>query len=240
VSILERPGPDAGRLRARLAAGQRPYVTLKAAATLDGKIATRGGESRWITGEAARDLGRRLRAAHDGVLVGIGTVLADDPQLTLRGAAAGPEPARIVLDSRCRIAPGARCLAPDGARRIVVAGAQAAPERIARLEAAGVTVLRAESARPEPAWYLPRLLGLGLGSLLVEGGGQVHANLIAQQVADELFLFLAGKVMGDAEAPGWCATLSGSGRLADVPRLRLDAAAMVGADVLVHGCFETG
>jgi len=239
ASTGEPIGPVPERLQAKLAAGDRPYVTLKAAATLDGRIATRSGASQWITGEAARTHAMRLRAGHDAVVVGLGTVRADDPRLTVRAAGLTAVPARVVLDSRARIPPASRLLAADGARRIVVTGCDAPDERVAVLAALGAEVLRCTTARPEPPEYLPCLRAAGLQALLVEGGARVHANLIAQGAADELFLYLAGCMIGDPDAPAWCGTL-GVERLKDAPRVRLDAPLTIGPDVLLHGWFDSG
>jgi diaminohydroxyphosphoribosylaminopyrimidine deaminase/5-amino-6-(5-phosphoribosylamino)uracil reductase len=240
--------PDAKRVQDCVERLGRPFVRLKAAATLDGKIATRHGESQWITGEAARSLGRRLRGVADGVLVGIGTALADDPQLTAREAGVR-DPARIVLDSTARLPPTARCLATDGARRIVVTGSGAPAGRVAALRATGAEVLSLPTARPEPGAFLPALARLGVRSLLVEGGAQVHGSLIAHLAADELWLFLAGRVMGDASAPAWCAGLEGGDRaevgsgpqggLARMPTVRLaPPLTLEGGDLLIRGSFE--
>lgn len=256
-TILPDTGFDPARVRASIDRFRRPYVRLKAAATLDGKIATRDGASQWITGEAARALGRRLRASADGVLVGIGTALADDPRLTVRDGIAG-EPARIVLDSAARLPLAARCLAADGARRILVAGSEAPADRMAALRAGGVEIVTAPTPRPQPRDFLPALLRLGLRSLLVEGGARVHASLIAQEAADDLWLFLAGSVMGDSAAPAWCAdradgdvgdrrSAGASGGetrlkrrdLASLPRLKLMPPLILeGGDLLVRGEFE--
>lgn len=239
---------DAARIRACVEGLGRPYVRLKAAATLDGKIATRDGESQWITGEAARALGRKLRGVADGVLVGIGTALADDPRLTVRdedGLKRGaPEPARIVLDSTARLPVDARCLAADGARRIVVVGNAAPRERTEALRAFGAEIVALPTPRPEPGAFLPALLRLGMRSLLVEGGARVHASLIAHRAADELWLFLSGSVMGDGAAPAWCGDLAGGTPpslrgLAGLPRLRLAPPLWLeGGDLLVRGDFE--
>jgi diaminohydroxyphosphoribosylaminopyrimidine deaminase / 5-amino-6-(5-phosphoribosylamino)uracil reductase len=218
----------------------RPFVRLKAAITLDGKIATRQGESQWITGEAAREVGRRLRAHADGIIIGIGTALADDPRLTARVPGAR-DPARIVLDSSARLPPTAQVLAADGVRRILIVGKDAPAERVAALRTAGVEVLDQPMARPEPRTFLPALVRLGIRTLLIEGGGQVHASLIAEGAADELWLFMAGRIMGDGAAPGWCGDLPGSGqrKLAQMPRLNLRKPVMLdGGDILLCGSFE--
>ncbi|HUJ74673.1 MAG TPA: RibD family protein [bacterium] len=229
---------DAARVRARLAASTRPYVSLKAAMTLDGKIANRDGQSRWITGAPARRLGHQLRALHQGLLVGIGTVLADDPQLTVRlPDEVRSQPARIVLDSRCRISLDARCLAPDGVRRIVVTGRQAPDERVRALRGAGVEVVQCNEDQPHPQRFLPRLRALGLDTVLAEGGARVHASLIAQEAADELFLFVAGKVMGDSAAPVWCADAAVGVELARLPCVRLLPPVWVEGDILIRGTF---
>ncbi len=236
---------DAERVRSTLADTARPYVSLKAAATLDGKIATRSGESKWITGPAARALGHRLRALHQGIVVGIGTVLADDPQLTVRepgdtqGQAGAGQPARIVLDSTCRTPPAARWLNADGAQRILVCGNAAPGERTEALGKLGVTILRCGTAQPKPAEFLPALRRAGLQTLLAEGGSRVIATLIAQGAANALFLFLSGKVMGDEAAPGWCGALGDARALASLPRVRLLPPLLVEGDVLLRGVFET-
>ncbi|MDH4120747.1 MAG: RibD family protein [Deltaproteobacteria bacterium] len=233
IAVLEQISQ---RMLALPADFPRPWVTLKAGVSLDGKVATSGGESRWITGEAARGAGHRLRALHQAVVVGIGTVLADDPQLTVRqGQPQLPGPARVVVDSTARVPLQAKALAPDGSRRLVVCGSQAAPDRLAALAELGVEVLQAPTPRPAPEWFLPRLRQTGLASLLVEGGPRLHASFIAGGFAHEVFLFMAGMVLGE-DAPGWCGPLEG-GTLSQAPRLCLSAPVRVEEDLLVHGVF---
>jgi diaminohydroxyphosphoribosylaminopyrimidine deaminase/5-amino-6-(5-phosphoribosylamino)uracil reductase len=198
----------------------RPAFTLKAAITLDGKIATVTGESKWITGEAARADVMRLRATHDAVMVGIGTVLADDPQLTAR-VKGGRDPIRIVLDGELRTPPTAKLL--DGAapaapaqqpRVIIVAGTHAPADREAALVARGADVWcvpNAANGRLDLD-VLARMLGdSGITSVLVEGGGDVHASLLEQELADELVLYIAPKIVG-GPAKSW---VGGAG-LADI------------------------
>ena len=231
-------GLSTGRVQGKLACSNHPYVTLKAAITLDGKIATRSGASQWITGKAGRKFAHRLRAMHDGILVGINTVRADDPRLTVRLPGNEAKPARVVLDSNCGVSPSAKCLADDGARRFVITGAEAPAGRISRLRGMGVAVHTCADARPTPQEFLPFLRAEGLNTLLVEGGGLVHANMIAHEAADELFLIIAGKIAGD-DAPGWCAPL-GLDRLEDTPRLKLQSVQRAGEDLVVHGLFVGG
>ena len=151
-------------------------VTLKAAITLDGKIATAGGDSKWITGESARLEGHRLRSQHDAILVGINTVLKDNPSLTTRGIPNGRSPTRIILDSKGRLPSDSKVLEDDGVQVIQVIGNEINPATIK--SGKNVEILRAPSAQPEPLWLLEQLEMKGIRSLLVEGGAKVHGSFI--------------------------------------------------------------
>lgn len=200
---------------------QRPAFTLKAAATLDGKIATVRGDARWITGELARADGHRMRRSHDAIMVGIGTVLADDPQLTCR-LPKGRDPIRIVLDAKLRTPPSARLLpGTSGPRTIIVTGLRAAPARQAALERAGAEVWRMKLRANGlvPLYELAHDLGQQkILSVLVEGGGQVHAAFLEGRLAHDVVLYLAPKVVGGA-APSWVGG-KGVGTLAAAHQLR--------------------
>jgi diaminohydroxyphosphoribosylaminopyrimidine deaminase/5-amino-6-(5-phosphoribosylamino)uracil reductase len=174
--------------------------------TLDGKIATRGGKSKWITGEKARRHGRRIRARVDAMMVGIGTVLADDPRLTAR-AGRGRDPVRIIIDSRARTPLGAKVLpanADSSARCIVVTTSGAPKKRTAALERAGADVWTVGRGK---VVHLPtlarRLAAEGIGQVLCEGGGTVHASLVTDDLADDLLLYVAPIAFGGADAPSW-------------------------------------
>ena len=183
----------------------RPAFTLKAAITLDGKICTVGGQSKWITGETARADVMRLRDRHDAVLVGIGTVLADDPWLKARIAGAR-DPARIVVDSTLRTPPTARLLPKRRGPRTIIACGEAAPaSRERALAATGAEVWRlpTHANGRVDLWRLSRRLGeAGMTSVLVEGGGEIHAGFLDLRIADELVVYVAPKLVG-GEAKSW-------------------------------------
>ncbi len=203
----------------------RPFVTAKFAMSLDGKIATRTGESRWITGEEARRHSHRLRHMHDAILVGVNTVMVDDPELTTRiEGEDGRQPLRVVVDSQLRIRQSAR---------IVGAGTLIATTRAGRVGAAEVLTL---PAAPGGRVSLPALLDeLGkrnLLSVLVEGGGEVHASFFADNLVDKVHAYIAPRVIGGREAPG---PVGGPGieRLADAIPLRNLDFTRLGDDMLI-------
>jgi diaminohydroxyphosphoribosylaminopyrimidine deaminase/5-amino-6-(5-phosphoribosylamino)uracil reductase len=183
----------------------RPAFTLKAAVTLDGKIATVAGESRWITGEAARAEVHRLRDTHDAVLIGVGTVLADDPRLSARLPRAR-DPIRVVLDGRLRTPVDAALLPRRKGPRTIIATSERAPETKAlALARAGAEVWRfpTRGGGRVPLDALARRLGdAGVTSVLVEGGGDVHAGFLAAHLADEVLLYVAPRIVG-GPAPSW-------------------------------------
>ncbi|HEX7842126.1 MAG TPA: bifunctional diaminohydroxyphosphoribosylaminopyrimidine deaminase/5-amino-6-(5-phosphoribosylamino)uracil reductase RibD [Kofleriaceae bacterium] len=183
----------------------RPAFTLKAAITLDGKIATVAGRSKWITGQVARDDVMRLRDTHDAVLVGIGTVLADDPWLTARRQG-GRNPVRVVVDSRLRTPPTANVLAGRlGPRTIVACGKDAPAAREAALVARGAEVWRLpvhRNGRVDLRALGHKLGSAGITSVLVEGGGEIHAYMLEHDLADELVIYIAPKVVG-GPAKSW-------------------------------------
>jgi diaminohydroxyphosphoribosylaminopyrimidine deaminase/5-amino-6-(5-phosphoribosylamino)uracil reductase len=174
-----------------------PFVSLKAAASLDGKTATRTGRSRWITGAEARRRGRRIRACHQAVLVGIATVLGDDPHLGPRTLGA-METWRIVLDSRLRIPPASRAV--RSGRCIVACAAGASRARQARLEALGARVWRFPGGRVPLRRLLARLAEFGIISVLVEGGSEVLGSFIDAGLADRAYWFISPKLIGSQQA----------------------------------------
>ena len=176
-------------------------VTLKLATSLDGRIATASGESRWITGPESRAEVHRLRALHMAVLVGVETVIADDPDLTVRlDGYVGPQPARVVLDSRLRTPPTSRLVATARATPVFVIATTRSNDR---LTDAGVTVLEvtATDGRTDPAAALAALAATGIQAVMIEGGGQVAASFIAADLVDTVEWFRAPMVLGDEGRP---------------------------------------
>lgn len=223
----------------RLRSG-RPWVRVKIAASVDGRTALASGESKWITAEAARADVQQWRARSSAVLTGIGTVLADDPQLNVRGDAARQrQPLRIVLDSRFQTPPGARLFAADGPVQILGV-AQDAAARLqqalrrqwpaAAADAHRVDCVDADaSGRVELTALLRRLGGAQINELHVEAGATLSGAFIAAGLVDELLLYLAPTLLGSEARP--LAALPALAHLADRPRFRIHSSDLLGEDL---------
>ena len=180
----------------------RPLLTLKLAATLDGRIATASGAARWITGETARRFAHRLRNEHDAVMVGAGTVIADDPALTcrLRG---GRDPLRVVVDGRLRIPLSAQVLTKEAAPGTLLATTMQTGGKLTTLRRRGVSIITLPGRGG--ALSLPRLLARlaerGVTSVLLEGGAALAAAALRERLVDRLFLLVAPKLIGGDGVP---------------------------------------
>ncbi len=218
---------------------KRPFVTLKMAMTLDGKTATAGGESQWITGEAARLRGHILRDENDAILVGIGTVLADHPSLTTRlPDGNGKNPIRVVLDSQARISPDEPMLHDKAAPIWVAATETAPPENVKRLRAAGAEVLFAGAGPRVDVPLLLRLLGeRNVCSLLVEGGSTVHFSFLSSGLSDKICAFIAPMLFGGKNATP---AVGGEGfsQIADAVRLTETSWEQIGDDFCIAGYIK--
>jgi len=212
----------------------RPHLTLKLALSLDGRIATASGESRWITGPAARRLVHAERARHDAVMVGAGTARADDPELTVRGLGTGWQPVRVVLDSALALDPGSRL--GQAARTVPLwlchTPAAATARRAAWADAGAVLIECAADAggQVDVADAMRRLADAGITRVFCEGGGTLGASLLRAGIVDELVAFTAGRVIGGEGRAG----VGGLGldRLADAPEFHLAEVRDIGGDVL--------
>jgi diaminohydroxyphosphoribosylaminopyrimidine deaminase/5-amino-6-(5-phosphoribosylamino)uracil reductase len=213
----------------------RPSVTLKFAMSLDGKVATAGGESQWITSEPSRARAHRLRAEHDAVMVGSGTMLADDPRLTARDLPEGArQPLRVIVDSRLRTPSTARLLAPSGGPVLIATleGADATLARELREAGAELLELPAVEGRVPLSDLLQRLGERRVTSVLVEGGPTLLGSFWEQRLGDRIAAFVAPVLVGGAEAPG---PFGGRGAVALEQSWRVKGlrAEPVGPDVLL-------
>lgn len=218
----------------------RPYVHLKAAISLDGRMATRTGDSKWITGEASRTETHRMRDRSDACAVGVETLLADDPALTVRHVE-GQDPTRIVFDTRLRSPVDAKVLA-EGAPCWILHGEAAPEERRTALSRAGAVLLEVptdDRGRLKLDEALDILGKRGVMRLLVEGGGVLHGSLLDGEHADFVSVFVAPIIVGDAQARGFAAG-QGTTRMAEAWRLRNPAVRSLGQDVLIEGTPQRG
>jgi diaminohydroxyphosphoribosylaminopyrimidine deaminase/5-amino-6-(5-phosphoribosylamino)uracil reductase len=205
-------------------------VTLKLATSLDGRIGTASGESRWITGEESRRTVHELRAAHDAVLIGVETAIVDDPELTVRLAGfEGAQPARVVLDSRQRLPLGSKLALT--ARQVPTFALTTSPPA-ADLAASGVTIIQTPAdadGRPSPRAVLDALAEAGLARIMIEGGGRVAASFLAHGLVDQIEWFRAPILLGAAGRPAVGALPLH--RLADAPSFIRVGVSPSGADL---------
>ncbi len=209
---------------------RRPAVTLKWAMSLDGKIATAAGESRWISSPEGRRWSLLLREEHDAIVVGSGTVLADDPLLTRRLGRAGRPNLRAVLDRRLRIPPAARLLGEPGEALVYTESKDAGRRRALEERGARVVVL----SRVTPPAVLEDLAAREVRSLLVEGGGEIHAAFAAAALYDRVAIDCAPLLLGGTAA---LSPLGGGGLggLANAPRLEGVRVRRAGSDLILMG-----
>ena len=214
----------------------RPHVTLKLASTLDGRIGTHTGDSRWITGEAARARGHLLRARNDAVMVGVASALADDPALTCRLPGMGERsPVRVVIDGSARLPASHKLIAGAGEPPTWIVSTQelGGDGRHAAWREAGVEVIEVAAeadGRPALAAALEALAGRGLTRVLVEGGGRLAASLLDAGLVDEIEWFRAPGAIGGDGVPALAAL--GVERANDMPRFHRVSSASLGEDVL--------
>ncbi|WP_296424044.1 bifunctional diaminohydroxyphosphoribosylaminopyrimidine deaminase/5-amino-6-(5-phosphoribosylamino)uracil reductase RibD [Yoonia sp.] len=208
----------------------RPFVTLKLAGTLDGRIATAAGESQWITGPDARRAVHMMRARHDAVLVGAGTVRADDPALTVRGMGLTRQPVRVVMSRAMKI-PATGQLA-NSARETPVwlCHGQGANVTAWTLKGAVSLPCTVTAGQVDPVAAMQVLAAQGITRVFCEGGGMVAASLLSAGLVDALVVFTAGIVIGAEGTPALSAM--GIDRLAAAPRFELDQVRAVGGDIM--------
>jgi diaminohydroxyphosphoribosylaminopyrimidine deaminase/5-amino-6-(5-phosphoribosylamino)uracil reductase len=241
VGILETEAYELNAPFFKLAQTGIPYVTVKWAMSLDGKIATVSGDSRWISGEKSRNLVHKLRADMDAIVVGVNTVIRDDPLLTVRHARMKRAPMRIVLDYSAKTPPTSSVAqTASSIDTLIVASAKALRDRMDNLEAAGCVVLKV-NARKEGFIDLRNLLEF-LGrkhftNILIEGGGEVIASAFEDKVVDRVLAFIAPKILGGRDAVSPVEGIGVPG-IPDAIRLRKVKHRQVGDDMLIDALVE--
>lgn len=205
VGVLEQEANRLNEVFNKFITTGNPFVVLKSAMSLDGKIATRTGHSQWITGDAARQFGHSLRDRYDAIMVGVGTVLADDPLLTTRlPQGEGKNPLRIVVDSHARTPLTSKVITDKAASTLLAVTAQAPAEKIAALQAAGVLVLVTEekNGRVDLSSLMSELGNRHVTSILIEGGAALTATAVEEKLVDKVHFFIAPLIIGGSTAPG--------------------------------------
>lgn len=239
--ILENEVKALNRIFIKYISTRKPYCIWKSAMTLDGKIATKTGDSKWITSETARQYVHQLRHQVSAIMVGIGTVLADNPRLTTRlSDGHGQHPIRIILDTTCRIPLDAPLLSEEG-KTIVCIGKHAPVHKINRLKEKGVEVYVAneKDGRLDIGSLMDYLGERGIDSVLIEGGSLVSSSALEAGVVDEVMLFVAPKIIGgeDAKSP-----VGGEGIrwMKDAIALKDVEVQTLGPDILIRGKIQEG
>jgi diaminohydroxyphosphoribosylaminopyrimidine deaminase / 5-amino-6-(5-phosphoribosylamino)uracil reductase len=213
-----------------------PFVTAKFAMSLDGRIATHTGESKWISSDEARAMVHRLRHMHDAILVGANTVVRDDPNLTTRLPEGGRSPLRVVVDSRLRVPLDARIFQQESGGVLVATSDRARGDRLREFEKLGVAVavLPSVHGRVGLLDLLRHLGGREVISMLIEGGQSMHGSAFDQRLVDKVYAFVAPRIIGGIEAP---AAVGGRGvdHLDEATALRDVEVERIGPDVVVSG-----
>jgi len=216
-----------------------PFVTIKFAQTIDGRIATQTGHSRWISSEATLNLGHKMRSIHDAVMIGVGTVIQDNPQLTVRRTK-GRTPLRIISDSHLRIPASSNVLNDSYVQNTLIATTSAADkDKIKEIENKGVKVLVIDQdkyGRVSLSELLKRLGEIGISSVMVEGGGQIITSLLRQRLVDKLIVIIAPKIIG--QGINWVGNL-GIERMDEALKFLEYRFRKVGDDLVFEGRLST-
>ncbi len=236
VGVLERESKKINEIFIKYITQRKPFVIQKTAMSLDGKICTAAGESKWISSEESRKYVHHLRSRVSAVMVGTNTVIKDNPSLTARAEGAVRSPARIVLDRTGRIPMDSKVFDNTGADVIAVVSEQVSRERIARLEEMGVKVVVAAEVdnQLDLCELVDKLYALELDSILLEGGGQLNFSALKAGVVDKVMIFAAPLILGGKEA---LTPVEGEGwnHIPEAVRLKNVSTRMIGNDILIEG-----
>lgn len=233
IGLLEAESRILNEVFLKFITKKLPFVTLKFASSLDGKIATFNGESQWITCEESRKFGHHLRDINDAILVGVGTVLADNPSLTTR-LVEGKNSIRVIVDSNARTPLNSKVL--DKSARTIIAVTENAPvDKISELKARGVEIIfSGDGERVDLNILMKKLAEREITSVLVEGGGTIHFSMLKNGLVDKIYAFIAPKIIGGAKS---LTSVEGIGfeKLADAVEIKDFTAEKLGEDILLSG-----
>ncbi|GMB07792.1 bifunctional diaminohydroxyphosphoribosylaminopyrimidine deaminase/5-amino-6-(5-phosphoribosylamino)uracil reductase RibD [Thermolongibacillus altinsuensis] len=232
VGVLKEEADELNEMFFHYISTKTPYVTLKYAMSLDGKIATKTGESKWITSEEARRDVHRYRRAHDAILVGVETVLADDPSLTVRLGDGGKNPIRIILDTRLRTPLEAKVVRDGETPTWIVVGSEVTEAQMAPYREKNVQIIQMNEASITIPSLLKVLGEKKVMSLFVEGGAAVHGSFVAAKAFQKVIAYIAPKFIGGKEAPS---PIGGSGfaHMAEVMSLQIKQVETIGPDIKI-------
>jgi diaminohydroxyphosphoribosylaminopyrimidine deaminase/5-amino-6-(5-phosphoribosylamino)uracil reductase len=239
VGVMASEAKELVRKYTRFITKKMPYVTIKLAQSIDGKIAATDGTSKWISSEKSRKLVREMRGKFDAVMVGIGTVLVDDPFL-LDAAKKGYATRRVVIDSRLRIPERSNLIKTADRSPVLIAVTPAAPgykvKKLARIRGVEVIMARAKSGKVDLGDLFGKLAERGIVNILVEGGGELAGSLFDEGYVDEVIFFISPKVIG-----GGSSSVKGKGArtIVDAIRLRDVEISMSGDDIMVEGKIKS-
>lgn len=232
VGLLKNKADEMNEMFFHYVSTQTPFVTLKTAASLDGKTATVNGESQWITGEEARRDVHRYRAEHDAILVGVNTVITDNPSLTTRLSGGGKNPIRIVLDHHLRTPIEANVITDGKAETWIVTTQAAADKRGPSYESAGVKIFPVSTEKVEVQPLLKVLGAESVTSLFVEGGATVNGSFLRAGAVQQVITYIAPKLLGGTSAPTSFEG-KGIGKLADAVDLTFVTLEKLGEDIKI-------
>jgi len=236
--ILEEEARRINRVFIKYITKQLPFVTVKVAQSVDGKIATSSGDSRWITSQSSRRLGHKLRSQADAVLVGVNTVLKDNPLLSCRhcGHLRKKQPKKIIVDSKLRLLPDLKIFSPRSPAPVIIATTKFAPrKKILYFERkARVIVAKDKEKRVDLRDLFRELARQGIAHILIEGGGELIASALKMRLVDRMIVFVSPKIIGGSEAP---TAVEGEGveRIRQAARLKDVKFKRVGPELLIEG-----
>ena len=236
VGILEDEARKLNEVFLKYITKKIPFVTAKFACSLDGKISTVGGESQWISCEESRKFSHHLRDINDAIMVGVRTILADNPSLTTR-LVEGKNPVRVIVDSLARTPIDSKIIRDGRAKTILAVTKNAPPEKISALKNFGVEIIETDGEKVDLKFLMNELAEREITSILVEGGGTLHFSMLKENLVDKVFAFIAPKILGGNNA---LTAVEGAGfeKLSDVVRLKNFSAEKIGEDFLIGGYVE--